>query len=159
VEFQSYGRRMTEGNLGREVEARGEQEKERAIICSVKAWFPSRRMTVALIGSSTFYSSCSPSLCRYLGEALWNYGVSIATAGTIGIPELVAWSYTYFGQPIALQSAFHFVQCKDKRIGDCIERSDIGHVIAAGKTEEVPTTPPLPQSIHPLILGTYVHLF
>jgi len=104
-------------------------------ICTVQAWFPTGRMVVGLLGSRTFHDPCSPSICRYLGEALWNAGVVLFTTKANGIPELVTWSYTYTGGRNAKRNAFHLVSSESKIAGDLIENSYMGFVLAGGKTQ------------------------
>lgn len=106
-------------------------------IRAVQTWFPTGRMVVGLLGSRTFHDPFSPSICRYLGEALWKSGAVLLTTHAHGIPELVTWSYTYTGGKDAKKNAFHLVSSESKIAGDVVERSYMGFVLAGGTTEEV----------------------
>jgi len=110
-----------------------EWKKTRAI----QSWFPTGRMVVGVLGSATFYNPLSPSLCRYIGEALYKSGIVLFATKSTGISEMIAWSYTYTGGSNAAKTAFHLDISASKQTGDVIEKSYIGSTIAGAKTEEV----------------------
>ena len=110
-------------------------------IRAVQSWLPRGRMVVGILGSSTFHDPFSPSICRYLGEELWQAGIAILTIQSEGIGEMVTWSYVMRGGSEAKQSAFHLTSDENKRPGDVVEKSSMGWVVAGGATNEVSKHP------------------
>ena len=108
-----------------------------ANIRAIQTWFPAGRRVVGIIGSRSFHDPFTPSICRYLGEALWASGAAVLTTYGEGIPEFVTWSYTYSGGNEARENAFHLMAEPEKKTGDVVERSSLGWVLTAGTDDEV----------------------
>lgn len=96
-----------------------------------------KRPIIGILGSTVFSNGASPSLCRYLGEALLNLGATIVTTGATGIEELIAWSFVYNGGIESVERVFHMIPSPSHRPGEIIETTDIGRIIAAGIDEDV----------------------
>lgn len=104
---------------------------------AVQTWFPKGKMVVGILGSSTFYDPFSPSICRYLGEALTKSRAVLLTTHRHGIAEMVTWSFIHFGGKEAKKNAFHLVSRENKTAGDVVENSYSGFVLTGGACEEV----------------------